>query len=40
MTPGTLHPDVIKSVSFRGRPPVTIKNYCNMGGLPGVGRVG
>eukprot|EP01038_Epipyxis_sp_PR26KG_P013096 gene13096-17552_t len=31
---GTLHPDVIESVSFDGGPSVTIKSHHNVGGLP------
>ena len=31
---GTLYPDVIESVSFIGRPSVTIKSHHNVGGLP------
>jgi hypothetical protein len=31
---GTLHPDVIESVSFTGGPSVTIKSHHNVGGLP------
>ncbi len=31
---GTLYPDVIESVSFTGRPSVTIKSHHNVGGLP------
>jgi GMP synthase (glutamine-hydrolysing) len=36
---GTLYPDVIESISFKGGPSVTIKSHHNVGGLPDIMRL-
>lgn len=36
---GTLYPDVIESISFKGGPSATIKSHHNVGGLPAAMRL-